>query len=1480
MSENQTPPPPAAGEPTDPNVKLPPKRRRRWPWVIGGLFLALVLLVILLPTIISLGAVRSMVVPRISSSVAPNGKLEIDSWSFGWFSGQKIDGIRVLDDQNAVVAHLNVSTGASLLAVARGNLDVGQTTVSGDFDVRIDPETGRVNLLHILGQDQPAPKPDPTDAPPKTPDEPSKGPAPTEPSKPIEIPDLKGKVLVDLTGTISSTRPDLKTIPFTKVETARLNLDLTNIENGVGVDGLIRATVDGKPASVTLSGTADAVENRLLLTDPNKIAANLNTKIDRLDLALVNTVLSAIGMTDQTVGGLLQGSLAIKLDPGGAASIKSGDNLGIDNLVYTDAALSGDTVSLKRTDLLLNIVRQPQSGAFEISNTGLKTDIASVDLSGSVPQQAIQNLIEQKAPGAKGAVKIVATVPDFARITSMLPNTVALKEGTSITGGGLSSTTDIDIQPDALVVTQNATIDAAGTADGKPITLEKSTLNANATLAMRDGQPIDLNSVKALALDLVSPFATIKGNGVPEKIAFDGKIDATRAKQNLSQFVDLGDKDFGGIINFALNTQGLPTNTSEPLAAKLTFDTDQLTYAQGGETLLQNEKFNGTVDLLFKQTADAKTITFKQLLVSTESGLLGIWTAGDSQWVTLFNNGAIAGEAKILSRIRPDKLAAMFAKNVDRSMKLTRGVLDSTLELALDKDKNEYRINLQSDLNKLDVGDLLKNERLQLGVTMFVPSTLTASKAWFEVASNFVSVKGEADVKLTDPKGAEISPLDRVQKLAFNGEVPSIAKLHALASSFTGQAPTPQGSEPLPPLVVRKGSAVFSGTVSRDQAKQLLNVTFEVPGVTDLELSRGTSSYRQEEPITVAFAANLETVNATTQTLLDQIKRVVVSKLDAEVPGIVTVSMPTPIEVTGLANKTPNANGAIKASGYLEPLGTFLGVLNGSNPLPVSGTFNTEQTIATKGDAITVAGGATLSSLQPTARDATRLPEQLQTIQLSNDLLADLKAMAATIRKFELVVPNARDVLAVSAVGTVKELGTRNAFDGLKATVAYDLPQLWPIAQPFVDPTGESIGKIEGLKGKYTKTFTVAGSYPTADAKGNVIPSNVSIRSVEVAGDIQVDYANLVDKGIEVSDIAIPITLKDGIAKTLYANGSGPKPFKANGGDVSIGGFAVDLTGPEPVLVRAKNYQLVKGATLNPVLSNALGKFFNPVFPNATKAKALVDVKLDADKLHLGESLFTKNSGKAVVTLSLRDMEISNPLGEQLLGGVINKAGGALNFGGIDTGDFRNFRGELKDATFTLDRGVVTQNATFMIGGVESVDKQGNAKLYPFTFTGNVALANLEMNLAAGLPTQLIRNKAKGELADILAFVPDNLPIGLRGPTTNARADFSKLGGVFTEALTKYGASQLLGGDKKKDDGKQSDLEKAGDILGGLLGGKKQSEPAPDNAGREEKPREEKRREERPRDERPRDERPRDDRPRNDRPRNDAPRNGNNDDGR
>jgi hypothetical protein len=1428
MSEKDpVPTPPYEGTPqstpaASTEAKRPERKRRWWLRVLIALPILLIVLVLLAPTLLSLGVVRGMIVPSLQKSVAPNGKLEIKDWSLAWFGGQRIEGITLLDDQNAAVAHLNIKTGASIWGLIRGNYALGDTTVDGDFDVRIDPVTGRMNVLHILGSDPAAPTPaEPESAEPaKAPAPSPKAPAPAKTSEPlpIDLASVKGRLTVNMHGTIASTNGDRAAIPLTNISTGNLVVDLNDLEHGVGIDGTLKMTVNDKPATLSIKGTADAIENNVVIDDPNKISANLVATIEQLDLTIVKAALAAARQNDVDVAGLLKGKLVVDVKPGGTALIRSEDGLGIDNLVVTAPALKGDTFTSKRVDFPIALTRVQGADSVTIESLGLRSDVAIIDVKGTISQVAIQNLINQRPPGTSSSVTVMTDVPSFAALATMLPNTIGLQKNVTITGGGLTNTVTVELLADAVNVNQSMQLAIAGTADGKPIKLDKMNVVASAAVGLKAGLTPAVSDVRAFTLTVAAPFATINGEGIPEQMKIAGNVDLTRFYEDVSQFVDMGGLDLKGKAEFGLATAGLPKDGGEAFGAKLGFKAVGLVVTSAGHAYLNNENVNGDVDLLLKQAGDMQTVTFRKLKVGTDSGLFGLWTAGDNAWLSVRGGVPIAGDGEFHLAGKLECLVAPFAAAVDPSMKLTSGQLDSVITFSFDENSKQYDVKSDVALTKLNVGQILANESLEFGTTSHIPADLASLTTDFEVASSFVNAKGDAVVLLKQAGKETLTPFEMAKSVNFRGGVPSLPKLYALAHSMSPSVAPAAGEVALPPLKVNGGNVSFDGSVKRDEAKGVTSVTLNVPGVNDLALSRGAERFVQGQPITLALVADV-TTDSTKATITEQLKRVLVSKLDANIPGIARLTMPQAIELTNLDQPTPTANGVVQADGNLQPLGEFLGVVNGSNPLPVSGTFSTKQKVGTSGDSISLVGGMTLNALRPLGKDAQPLPENLQTVELADDLSADLKAKSATIKRFELSAPRAKDVLGFTASGTIRDLGTKNSFDGMSATLAYDLPQLWPLAQPFVDPTGESIGKIEKLAGKYQKKFTIAGSYPTVDKNGKPILFNNSIRSLDVHGDLQIDNAYLADKGVEVANLSIPILLKGGVAKIANADGSLPKDFDVNSGKGKLGGITVDLTAAEPMIAKLDRHPLITNATLNPIMSNALGKFFNPIFPNATKAKALVTVNVSADHLLLGKSLTTKDSGKGTVVLTLTDMEISNPLGEQLLGGLFNQASGALKLGGgLDTKEFSNFRGEMKNATFTLNRGVVTQNATFMLGSVEDpTDKKAKPKtLYPFTFGGDVRLSDLAMNLDAGLPMGLVRDKVKGgDIAKILEYMPDQLPIGFGGTTTTPKLNFNDAGKTFSEAIFKYGASRLTG---DKGDGKSGD--KVEDIIGGLLGGK------------------------------------------------------------
>ena len=252
MSENQPVPlPPEDATPAVADVKRPRKKHRWWLPVLITLPILLIVLILLAPTILSLGFVRSMVAPTLRTSFTPNGRLEVTGWNFGWFSGQRLDGLTLYDDQNAVVAHLNIKTGASIWSLLRGKYAMGDTTVDGDFDARIDPATGRINLLHILGLDTNKSEPA---KPAQQNKEPTSPPAPENKSEklPINLADVSGRLTLNVHGTIASTNGDTASIPFTRVDAGNLVVDLNDIEHGVGIDGMLKLSVNDKPAMLAI----------------------------------------------------------------------------------------------------------------------------------------------------------------------------------------------------------------------------------------------------------------------------------------------------------------------------------------------------------------------------------------------------------------------------------------------------------------------------------------------------------------------------------------------------------------------------------------------------------------------------------------------------------------------------------------------------------------------------------------------------------------------------------------------------------------------------------------------------------------------------------------------------------------------------------------------------------------------------------------------------------------------------------------------------------------------------------------------------------------------------------------------------------------------------------------------------------------------------------------------------------------------------
>ncbi len=150
-------------------------RRRRWPWIVGSIFLALFALAALAPMLFS-GTIAGVVTDKFSAE--REGRLEIGSLKLAWTGRQRVENVRLLAPDGGEVARVSLDL-PSLLDLARsGGARVGKVTVDAQASLVAD-DSGVTNLDRALALRAGI-------QPPEA--------APSEPSEPLDL----GKLLREL----------------------------------------------------------------------------------------------------------------------------------------------------------------------------------------------------------------------------------------------------------------------------------------------------------------------------------------------------------------------------------------------------------------------------------------------------------------------------------------------------------------------------------------------------------------------------------------------------------------------------------------------------------------------------------------------------------------------------------------------------------------------------------------------------------------------------------------------------------------------------------------------------------------------------------------------------------------------------------------------------------------------------------------------------------------------------------------------------------------------------------------------------------------------------------------------------------------------------------------------------------------------------------------------------------------------------------
>src|ERR1044071_3708705 len=142
-------------QPSADAAAAPPRTRwrgSRWLLITAIVLMLLVLLSLLAPTIASMSWARSIILSQINKNL--NGRVQIEDWSLGWFSGTELRGLRISefhpegDRQILELKHL--STGLTVSDLLRGKyFALGKTKLEDlAFTLQID-ENGVTNFQKL-----------------------------------------------------------------------------------------------------------------------------------------------------------------------------------------------------------------------------------------------------------------------------------------------------------------------------------------------------------------------------------------------------------------------------------------------------------------------------------------------------------------------------------------------------------------------------------------------------------------------------------------------------------------------------------------------------------------------------------------------------------------------------------------------------------------------------------------------------------------------------------------------------------------------------------------------------------------------------------------------------------------------------------------------------------------------------------------------------------------------------------------------------------------------------------------------------------------------------------------------------------------------------------------------------------------------------------------------------------------------------------
>lgn len=505
----------------DPVVNPPLRPKRRWRKVLGFLVLGVVALVAAVPWVLNLGPVRSIVVGRINSAIAP-GSLVVEGWSLGWIEPVRVEGIALVDPRGKqVVAAREVRFQWGMLGLLLARPDLGTITVERakvDVERRVD---GTVDLLDALAS---AIKSDPIH--PAQPD--GAKPEPNRPEQP-EGARLAVKVVIK-DGTLRAVSPELAE----PVVAGRINATV--------------AIAPGKPTTVA-AALFDG-DRSLKLDAALEQPAQGTPKAEPADMA-IQLVGKDWPLNFRGDGGLGRGRFGGNVEAKRAKGLWSMSSVAaLDGFEAEGPAFQGDHPKLDRVTLAADLGQTAGGLGWTIRKLEVVCPVGHLHAEGVVPP------VEGASTKVQGQVDLVG-------LTRMLPHTLRIREGLSVDKGtatlnaGLTgSTTSGRVELTASV------LDLAATRDGQPVVIHEAPRIEAVAVKAGAKVAVERLEVKASGVDVTASGDLDSG------VTLKGTIDLVALDSQVRELVDLGNVRVAGHARLAADYRKIGSGYKARVAAE------------------------------------------------------------------------------------------------------------------------------------------------------------------------------------------------------------------------------------------------------------------------------------------------------------------------------------------------------------------------------------------------------------------------------------------------------------------------------------------------------------------------------------------------------------------------------------------------------------------------------------------------------------------------------------------------------------------------------------------------------------------------------------------------------------------------------------------------------------------------------------------------------------------------------------------------